>query len=266
MKKPIIKLPLRASLLPWAVLFIAIRRNKRSRRRKSASGWNALFLSDEKWKWKRMVPHEAIKLKHFCKVSLALSSPSLLLSLSSRLHPTESSPGSRGGWIFESVHTIPKHTFLCSKSSALKAKKQNTFFTHSWKDTHTNFLRRPFHSLASQSHENVEHYQRKEFSSRAKPSVSFRQAFSYASRAVSSGRMRSISNWGKKKNNFTLFSEKPKCFPIFRLRRYQWHCRTNTHEGSSSSEGETTGKSQRGVVENSLVPLCWCAVRFFFVT
>lgn len=72
----------------------------------------------------------------------------------------------------------------------------------------------------SKSHENVKHYQRKEFS----------HPF-YSGSSVSFAYARKSGGWyewhlkvgdAEEKNHFTLFSKKPK-FSIFRLRRYQQH-------------------------------------------
>lgn len=76
-------------------------------------------------------------------------------------------------------------------------------------------------STFSKSHENVKHYQRKEFQP------------PFILRSFRLFRLRSEVGWGwcewhlkagdkEEKNHFTLFSKKPK-FSIFRLRRYQQH-------------------------------------------
>lgn len=73
-----------------------------------------------------------------------------------------------------------------------------------------------------------------------------------------------ISKWAKKKNNFTLFSKKPKIFSYFSAASlsvaFSTHRRSTARMKklleASYAEGWRSGKSSR-------VRVCWCAVRFF---
>lgn len=129
----------------------------------------------EKWKQKRMVPHEAIRLVQCCKVSLVLFPPSLQLSPP---FPLFGYVETRIFWKHNSqAHTARiflalnpplqrrKHFFFFVLFRARENTK-NTFF-HPFVKWHAHrpemWHRTNSSQHLSKSHENAKHYQRKEF-------------------------------------------------------------------------------------------------------
>lgn len=179
-------------------------------------------------------------LAQCCKVSLVLSPPSAPHTVVSmnpftwRKHFSESSNNSQAR-NFLSQPPSPHRPLPPEKLPVPMVNTQNQTEIHSLRPfvsrhTHTspklwhqtNFFTPAPHPVStfSKSHENVKHYQRKEFS----------HPF-YSGSSVSFAYARKSDGWyewhlkvgdAEEKNHFTLFSKKPK-FSIFRLRRYQQH-------------------------------------------
>lgn len=118
----ILSMPHQPPLILSAVLFIC----KTSDSPKQISWSESYFPFSGKRKWKRMVPHEAIELKYFCKVSLVLSPPQHLTPryIEGKL--------TRGGWIFESTRNSQEYISLPlqPKSFAAGWKTKKKYILH----------------------------------------------------------------------------------------------------------------------------------------
>lgn len=147
--------------------------------------------------------------------------------LSPQRRPSTPSPRNRLTWrkIFQKLAQFPSTQFT-PKSSFLELQK-NTFSSPTREMARTqprnvaaNLL--PQHpqtirmNLPSKSHENVEHYQRKEFTERTQLSIHISCLFRANFPALVA-----VQNGPRRKTILHYLVKSRKYFPIFRLRRYQ---------------------------------------------